>query len=176
MCNSFLLFLQKAPFWMFEWVLNVPQHIFQYIFLFWVKKQSLGGCFLQAIRIRPITTMNLSSFVNFNVISDFFYFEGRNLKLTCKGTVTLFAFLFSGILLILHHPFYIVDSGTIKYFFSIKALHCSTLHLDFKRNMCNVSTCFDRKCLPGNFLTKLTLFIWDFAKSFRKTVFVRCLT
>ena len=67
-------------------------------------------------------------------------------------------FLFSGALFILHGPFYIGDSGAIKYFFSIYFFHClSTLHLDFKRKMYNVSTCFCRKCFSGYFLTRMRL-------------------
>ena len=34
-----------------------------------------------------------------------------------------------------------------------------------------LSMYFDRKCLPGDFLTRLAMFISHFAKAFRKIVF-----
>ena len=73
------------------------------IFLFWTAFQRYT-IFLKSIRISPIIAKNLTSFINFNLILDLSYFEGRNLWThLCKATVTLFVFLFSGALLILHH-------------------------------------------------------------------------
>lgn len=100
-----------------QWVLS----LLCYISLFFKKMchspKKICQLVKSTFKINPIITINLCSFISFNIFLKLSNVEGWIFWThLCKATLSLFAFLFSGALLILHRLFYLYSRLFINSF------------------------------------------------------------